>query len=176
MLQEASASKDDSDQSTCLETTTECHPNQGLPFEENNDENDPGVKDGHKLDKHYEEDKRNLQLLAMNGGEVDGDVTIDRGTRRKKRKEWKRVELKRKVLNGEEHNSSSGTKIPKKEPKPLIKHPDTCRTKCTDHFRETDRADICQKYWNIRNYQRQRDWLCSVLEKENVRTHSVVAI
>ena len=152
MLQEESTSKDESNdnyQSTCAETITECRPNHGFRFEETNDENYPKVNDEHEPDEKYEENEANFQLLEMNGDDFDQKAKINRSTRRRKRKEWKREELKRKVLCGEEHNSASGTKIPKKEPKPLLKHPGTCRTKCNEHFTETDRADICKKYWNI---------------------------
>ena len=72
----------------------DCLQDQGLPFEENNDGNNPDVNDEHKPDGEYKERERNSQFLEMNGSDVDQEMKIDRSTRRKKRKEWTRVELK----------------------------------------------------------------------------------
>ena len=128
--------------------------------------------------EHVEGDSENSN--KENGGndnsmgvnsEFEEESMEDRGTRKRKRKEWKREILKRKVNNGEEHESISGAKVPKKEPKQLNKHPVNCRTKCTMNFTQEDRVEICQRYWEMGNHQRQRDWLCSVLEKKDVKSH-----
>ena len=79
-------------------------------------------------------------------------------------KQWKKNVRKRLRLGGKEYTSSEGKIKPARQMKSGC---GKCRFKCSTNISEEERQTIFSSYWDLSNYERQRDFLChSVRENE----------
>lgn len=77
--------------------------------------------------------------------------------RQRKVDRWKRNMKKHKVNHGKPYVNASGRKISARK----LKSPcdDTCRLKCKQKLNEEERQSLLEKFWEIGNINRQREYL-----------------
>ena len=98
-----------------------------------------------------------------------------RGSRKRKSDpaSWKKNIRKESLARGIPHVDSKGQQKAARTPKPS--NCTTCRYKCNDNFRDAYREAICQEYWQLGDYSRQKDFLLSRVKVFGVQRQRVRA-
>ena len=100
-------------------------------------------------------------VLEFEKGKIE--ETVKRRRSKKANKQlWKRSVNKNLRLCGKEYVNRSGKKMSKKEPKKV--DCSKCRFKCQENIPENQREVICQEYYDLADYQRQKIYLSSLMQ------------
>ena len=93
------------------------------------------------------------------------------GARRRRARpdDWKRHHLKRQRATGREYINAKGDTVSAKKPKPV--NCERCRYKCSDTFNSAARDKLCQEYYDLADYSRQKDFLCAHIVEVSPRSH-----
>ena len=92
----------------------------------------------------------------------------DLQTRGRKRKRsvdsWKQNVRRNNRVRGRAYKATTGRMVEAKRPKPACS--EVCPKKCCTLFSEDDRKEICQAYYDLANYERQKDFICTRVEEK----------
>lgn len=99
---------------------------------------------------------------------TEGLESSNRGTRKRKRNpgRWKRNVRKIATVSGNKYVDSRGRNRPSKVPKPF--NCDRCRYGCS-RFTEDARTRLCDGYWKLANYERQKDFLLKNMKISTIK-------
>ncbi|XP_041352435.1 uncharacterized protein LOC121370949 [Gigantopelta aegis] len=82
---------------------------------------------------------------------------------------WLKNKRKRLKLSGAEYVNQEGKTMRAKS----VQKVDCtkCRYRCSEHFSEEIRQRICQAFWKLCSYKKQKDFICSNTEETKTRTY-----
>ena len=95
-------------------------------------------------------------------------------TRKKKRNpdQWKRNIRKTRKAKGQPHVNSTGKAVPAKEILPIQCK---CRFTCSESFTAEARGEICEEYYALGEYGRQKDYILRNVIVRNVQSRKVLS-
>ena len=125
-------------------------------YEGANDGSDDEVNDGpeNEVNNGTADDGANVGRddEANDGAENEAN----NGTRWRKSNPamWKSNIQKRLYRRGEQHINSVGKEVPRKSPRSVAGH--KCRKNCTEKIDERQRESLCQQYWGLEDYKKEK--------------------
>ena len=96
-------------------------------------------------------------------------ATTERQSRKCKRdpENWKKNLQQKARSRGESYVTRKGRTMPDKLPKPV--DCTRCRFSCSSTISEERRADICRDYYRLANYDLKKQFICNLVEEEEVK-------
>ncbi|KAK7474659.1 hypothetical protein BaRGS_00034083 [Batillaria attramentaria] len=82
---------------------------------------------------------------------------------------WKRNVRKQLKLSGQQYTSSRGKTIQAKRLK--VVDCSKCKLKCTEKISHEERETVFQTFYDLQNYERQKDFVCRHVEEKRTRTY-----
>nr|CAH7752947.1 unnamed protein product [Callosobruchus chinensis] len=114
-------------------------------------------------------------ISVVNEGSVEENLaeTNKKRVRRKKadKASWKRSVVKAKRLSGMKYVNRSGKEVPEK--KPLVANCARCRYKCNLAIPNEQRGVLCQEFWSLGDYDKQKLHLSSLITTVPVKRRKV---
>ena len=89
---------------------------------------------------------------------------------RKKRSDtgsWKKNLRKKACITGQAHTDTTGRQKAVKKPQPA--NCGNCRFKCSDTFSAEERLTLCDEYWSLGDYTRQKDFLLANIKMYGIQ-------
>ncbi len=97
--------------------------------------------------------------------QADPAPEVQRGRKRvRQAAKWKKNIRKEKRAKGQQYASTSGNQVQAKAPRQGCA--ETCKFKCHEKLTQDERKRICDAYYDLGDYARQRDFICSRIEEK----------